>query len=110
VEKPYTDDTLVPLIRQALELEEEWSHKAKRGDFLRSMWDSLASQQRRVARFKERGVPNKVSADKMNIVERTVEEHWVKVRDKLGVDSAAELATTMADMRAFGIDVSTEDD
>jgi DNA-binding NarL/FixJ family response regulator len=32
-----------------------------------------------------------------------VEVHRSKVFEKLGVDSAAELATTLADMRAAGI-------
>jgi hypothetical protein len=34
-----------------------------------------------------------------------VEEHWVKVRDKLGVDSTATLATTIAEMRNFEIEL-----
>ena len=110
VEKPYTDDTLVPLIRHALQLEEVWHRRAQRGDFLRSMWDSLAPQQRRVALLKASGKPTKVIASQMNIVERTVEEHWVKVREKLGIDSVAQLATTLSDMRANDIDLSSGDE
>jgi two-component system response regulator DctR len=109
VEKPYTDDTLVPLIRKALELEDNWYCVGKRNDFLRSMWESLTAQQRRVALQKAAGDLNKIIAANMGLSERMVEEHWVKVRDKLGVDSIATLATTIADMRSSGIDVSNTD-
>lgn len=106
VEKPYTDDMLLPMLHEALALEEQWHRAAVRRGFLLSMWESLAPQQRRIARSKSAGDLNKVIAAQLNIAERTVEEHWVKVRDKLGVDSAASLATTMAEMRANGIDTS----
>jgi two-component system response regulator DctR len=108
VEKPYTDDTLVPLLQQALELEVQWQILGQRRDFLQTIWDSLTPQQRRVALYKSSGELNKVIASNMGLVDRTVEEHWVKVRDKLGVDSVAALATTIADMRACGIDVGTD--
>jgi two-component system response regulator DctR len=106
VEKPYTDSSLVPLIRQALELEAKWQKEAQRCGFLVSMWDSLSPQQRRVAVMKASGNSTKLVSRNMGIVARTVEEHWVKVRDKLGVDSVAELATTLAEMRSCGVDVS----
>ena len=110
VEKPCADDSLIVKIREALELERQWQRQATRSDFLHSLWESLAPQQRRIARLKETGELNKVISRKMNIHERTVEEHWVKVRDKLGVDSAAELATTLAEIRTCGIDTSGPDD
>ncbi len=110
IEKPYTDDLLLPMLREALALEVQWHRAAVRKDFLQSMWESLAPQQRRIARLKSAGDLNKVIAARMNIAERTVEEHWVKVRDKLGVDSAATLATTMAEMRSNGIDTVVDDE
>jgi DNA-binding NarL/FixJ family response regulator len=51
---------------------------------------------------------NKVAGDKLGIGERMVEEHWVKVRDKLGVDTVAALATTIAELRASGVDLSAD--
>jgi len=110
IEKPYTDDLLLPMLREALALEEQWHRGAVRRGFLHSLWESLAPQQRRIARLKSAGDLNKVIAARMNIAERTVEEHWVKVRDKLGVDSAASLATTMAEMRSNGIDTASDDE
>lgn len=103
VEKPHTEDKLLPLIRQALELEEKWAAVARRCDFLRSMWESLTLRQRQIALLKASGELNKVIGTSLGITERMVEEHWVKVRDKLGVDSIATLATTIAEMRACKI-------
>lgn len=103
VEKPHTDNKLIDQLKRAMLLEEQWQRQARRIDFLGSMWDSLAPQQRRVAVLKASGESNKSIAAQMDIVERTVEEHWVKVRDKLGVDTVAALATTIAEMRACGL-------
>jgi two-component system response regulator DctR len=103
VEKPGTDDKLIHQLREALVLEEEWQAKARRREFLHSLWHSLAPQQKRVAILVGEGTLNKVIAGKLNVSDRMVEVHRSKVFEKLGVDSAAELATTLADMRASGI-------
>ena len=105
VEKPYTNDALLPLLQRALGLEAQWHTDAKRSDFLKSMWDSLSAQQRKVALMVAEGELNKVIAHKLVIVDRTVEVHRSKCFAKLGVDSPAALATTIAAMKACGIDV-----
>ena len=106
VEKPHADDAFVALIRQALQVEETWQKQARRCDFLYSMWDSLAPQQRRVALRVAAGNTNRAIASDLGIVERTVEMTRSRVFEKLGVDSSAELATTLSDMRNCGIDTS----
>jgi len=106
VEKPYTDDSLIAILRQALEREAQWQGAAKRSLFLQSLVESLTPQQRRVAVLVAAGDLNKVIAAKLNVSERMVEVHRAKVFEKLGVDSAAALATTVADMRTFGIELS----
>ena len=103
VEKPATDDKLIHQLREALVLEEEWQAKARRREFLHALWQSLAPQQKRVAVLVGEGNLNKVIAGKLHVSDRMVEVHRSKVFEKLGVDSAAELATTLADMRAAGI-------
>jgi two-component system response regulator DctR len=108
VEKPHTEEKLLPLIHQALELEERWQASARRNDFLRSMWDSLTPRQRQLALSKADGEPTRVTSDKFGITDRGVEELWVKVRDKLGVDTVAALATTVAELRASGVDLSVD--
>ena len=100
---------LVPVLGQALALEEQWHAQALRSDFLQTLWQDLqkAPQQRRVALYVEKGFINKVTAVRMHISERMVEVHKARAFEKLGVDSAAELSTTLAEMRACGIDVGS---
>ncbi|MBP6853443.1 MAG: response regulator [Rhodoferax sp.] len=110
VEKPHTDEALVAVIRQALQIEEHWQAQGRRCDFLHSMWDSLAPQQRRVALLVAGGTTNKVIGSRLGIVDRTVEMTRARVFEKLGVDSSAQLATTFADMRSCGIDTAFDFD
>lgn len=105
VEKPYTSDALLPLLRQALELEASLDHKTKRGEFLQSLWNSLTPQQTRVALLVAEGHLNKVTASMLDISERMVEVHRAKVFEKMGIDSPAELATSIAAMKSHGIAV-----
>ncbi len=105
VEKPHTSSTLLPLLHRAVALEAELHQKAKRRDFLQSMWDSLTPQQTKVALLVAEGHLNKVTADTLGVTERMVEVHRSKAYEKLGVDSPAELATTIADMKSCGITV-----
>lgn len=110
VEKPYTNDTLLPLLERAVALEAQWFNNARRSAFLQSMWDSLSTQQRKVALLVAAGALNKVVASKLDIVERTVEVHRAKAFEKLGVDTPAALATTIAAMKAFDINVEADED
>ena len=103
IEKPHTNEALVPLLQKAVELEAEWNLQANRVDNLESLWQSLSGQQKKVALLVADGDPNKVIADKLGIVERTVEVHRSKVFEKLGVDTAATHATSIASMKANGI-------
>ena len=108
VEKPYTNDSLMPTIDRAVAQEAIWFREAQRFDFLKSMWDSLSAQQRKVARLAALGDMNKIIATKLDIVERTVEVHLSKACEKLGVDSRAALATAIANMKNYGIDLGSD--
>jgi two-component system, LuxR family, response regulator DctR len=103
LEKPYTDDTLIERLERAFALEEKWQAEARRREFLVSLWDDVTPQQRRVAVLVAAGDLNKVIAGKLQVSERMVEVHRARVFEKLGVDSAAALATTLASMRAMEI-------
>ena len=109
VEKPYTDDALVTLIRSALEQEATWHAEAEEVEHLRAEWKGLTPQQKRVAQLVVAGRLNKVIAGEMTLSERTVEVHRAKVFERLGVGSAAELATLLERMRSRGIDLSEID-
>jgi two-component system response regulator DctR len=108
VEKPYADDALVQLIRQALALEVQWHARVARQDALRQLITSLPRQQLRLMPMVAAGELNKTIAWKMELSVRTVEEHRRKIFERLNVHSAAELATLLAEARAAGIDIPNE--
>ncbi len=108
VEKPLTNDTLLPLLQRATTLEAQRFAERQRCDFLRFMWAKLSQQQRKVALLVAAGDLNKTIASKLEIVERTVEMHRAKTFEKLGVDSPAALATTIAAMKACGIECGAD--
>jgi two-component system response regulator DctR len=105
VEKPHID-RLVDKVAAAIVKEAEWFDGHRRTAFRRSLWDTLSPQQRRVALRVADGKLNKVIAHELQVTERMIEEHRRKVYDKLGVDSAAGVATTLAAMRADGLELS----
>jgi two-component system response regulator DctR len=96
IEKPFSDAALVERVQRALRLE------AQRREALSDELGSAA----RLARLTERerevmqrvaaGKLNKVIADELAIAVRTVEVHRARVYAKLGVRSAAEVATLLA--------------
>jgi two-component system response regulator DctR len=71
------------------------------------MWSSLTPQQAKVAVLVAEGHLNKVTGHLLGIGERMVEVHRAKAFEKLGVDSPAELATTIAAMKGCGIVAGT---
>lgn len=106
-EKPYADEALVQLIRQALEVEAQWHTRMARVDALRQLIEGLSRQQVRLMPLVAAGELNKTIAWKMELSVRTVEEHRRKIFERLNVHSAAELATLLAEARTAGIDIAT---
>jgi two-component system response regulator DctR len=106
VEKPYADHALVELIERACQRELEWHAQAERCAELQRQLTGLSRQQRRLLPLVAAGALNKVIADTLGLAVRSVEVHRAKLFDNLGVGSAAELATRVAEMRACGLDVS----
>lgn len=104
--KGLTFKVIVPRILEALEQEALWFASATRSEELASMWARLPPRQAEIATRVAGGDLNKVSAWKMNLHERTVEEHRKKLLANLGVRSAPELATLLAEMRSCGIDTA----
>lgn len=107
VEKPQIE-RLVEVVEDALGKEPEWFDEYRRKAFRLSMWQSLSPQQRRVALRVEKGMLNKRIAHDLGISERMVEEHRRIVCEKLGVDSAAGVATTLTQLRADGVEIDED--
>ncbi|MEJ7931812.1 response regulator [Ramlibacter sp. AN1015] len=109
VEKPYADDALVAHLDHAFAVEQAWQAQARRCEFLASLWDGLTPQQRRVARLVAAGDANKVIAGTLAVSERMVEVHRARVFERLGVDSAAGVATTVEKLRGCGLLADAQD-
>lgn len=96
LEKPYSDNALADRIEQALAVEAamqaEGMHAAEREARLASLTEREREVMHRVAA----GKLNKVIADELHVSVRTVEVHRARVFAKLGLRSAAELATLLA--------------
>lgn len=96
LEKPYSDNTLVDRIEQALAVERAMLLDDARAAENKARLESLSDREREVMARVAAGKLNKVIADELHIAVRTVEVHRARVFSKLGVRSAAELATWLA--------------
>ncbi len=96
LEKPYSDNALADRIEQALAV----SAAMHQGDALAAEREarlaSLTEREREVMLRVAAGKLNKVIADELHVSVRTVEVHRARVYAKLGVRSAAEVATLIA--------------
>lgn len=100
LEKPYSDNTLADRIERALAVEAAaHAHDAQASE-RQARLASLTDREREVMQRVAAGKLNKVIGDELHIAVRTVEVHRARVFAKLGVRSAAELATWLADRSA----------
>jgi len=96
LEKPYSDNALVDRIEQALEVEAAMHQGDADAAERRARLGSLTEREREVMLRVAAGKLNKVIADELHVSVRTVEVHRARVYAKLGVRSAAEVATVLA--------------
>lgn len=96
IEKPYSDNALADRIEGALALEAAMQLSDARVSERAARMASLTERERDVMRLVALGRLNKVVADELNVSVRTVEVHRARVFSKLGIRSAAELATLLA--------------
>ncbi len=99
LQKPYSDNELVDRIEQAILVDAGYrQHDAKVGEKMRQWKARLASltqRERDVMHLVVAGKMNKMIADELCISLRTVEVHRARMLAKLGVRSAAEVATLL---------------
>lgn len=96
MEKPYGDNALADRIEQALAVESAMHQDGAQAAERRARLDSLTAREREVMERVAGGKLNKVIADELHVAMRTVEVHRARVYAKLGVRSAAEVATFLA--------------
>jgi two-component system response regulator DctR len=96
IEKPFSDHALVERVKRALDVAAAQLASRAAGDERDARLASLTEREREVMHRVAAGKLNKVIADELNISVRTVEVHRARVFAKLGVRSAAEVATLLA--------------
>ncbi|MFO0443450.1 MAG: response regulator transcription factor [Betaproteobacteria bacterium] len=96
VEKPFSNNTLVDRIEQALAASAAALAARDSAGGVRTRLAELTEREREVMRLVIEGKPNKLIADALDISVRTVEVHRARVFDKMQVKSAVELANVLA--------------
>ena len=96
LEKPYSDNALADRVEQALAVDAAMHHTNARSEERHARLSSLTEREHDVMLRVAAGKLNKVIADELHVSVRTVEVHRARVFAKLGVRSAAEVATLLA--------------
>lgn len=96
IEKPYSDNLLADRIESALRLEAAMQLQDARVAEHAARMNSLSEREREIMLLVAQGKLNKVIAYDLNLSVRTVEVHRARIFSKLGIHSAAELATLLA--------------
>jgi len=96
LEKPYSDNALADRIAQALAIDCAMHQTDARSTERSARLASLTEREHEVMQRVAAGKLNKVIADELHVSVRTVEVHRARVYAKLGVRSAAEVATLLA--------------
>jgi FixJ family two-component response regulator len=92
LEKPLSDQALLPAIERAIQrTRAERAHYARHVE-LEARFRSLPARQRQVFTLITAGLLNKQVAAELRITERTVKVHRERLRRKMGADSLAELS------------------
>ncbi|TXH90576.1 MAG: response regulator transcription factor [Rhodoferax sp.] len=99
LEKPFQDNVLVDRIEQAMQLVRSQSASEREALRLRQALASLSPREREVLDELIRGHYNKNIADHLGITPRTVEFHRANIFEKMGVDSAIELAHKLGQLK-----------
>lgn len=99
LEKPYSDNKLVDRVEQALAVEAAMHREDAEAAERQARLASLTEREHEVMLRVASGKLNKVIADELHVSVRTIEVHRARVYAKLGVRSAAEVATLLLGKR-----------
>ena len=95
VEKPFSDNTLVDRVEQALLISGQAIEARQQLGQLAQRMAELTEREREVMSLVVQALPNKLIADQLHISVRTVEVHRARVFEKMNVKSAVELSNIL---------------
>ena len=95
VEKPFSDNTLVDRVEQALLISGQAIEARQQLGHLAQRMAELTEREREVMSLVVQALPNKLIADQLHISVRTVEVHRARVFEKMNVKSAVELSNVL---------------
>jgi FixJ family two-component response regulator len=101
LEKRSPKETLLHAVRRALDRDDEQRAARARRREVQALFDKLSEREHQVLEHVLRGALNKQIADKLGICERTVKLHRMSIKNKVGVQSVAELAQLAQESRTF---------
>jgi FixJ family two-component response regulator len=107
LEKPYQRETLVDLVRKAIELDAQWWARQEQFTSVAARVARLSPTQRDIVEMIRAGETNKTIAAKLAVTERAVEMRRCTIMRKLDVGNAAELISlvtthhTLAELRGM---------
>ncbi|HCL85775.1 MAG TPA: DNA-binding response regulator [Comamonadaceae bacterium] len=102
LEKPFQDNMLVDRVEQAMQAALAQTDAEREARRLRQALDSLSPREREVLDELLRGHYNKNIAEHLGITARTVEFHRANIFEKMGVESAIELAHKLGRLTPMG--------
>lgn len=91
IEKPFSDQELVDLIRRSLELDAQCRSHADKSAAIAASVAQLTPREHEVMDLVVAGRHNKIIADQLGISIKTVEAHRAKVMEKMGAKSVVDL-------------------
>lgn len=101
LEKPFQDNLLVDRVEQAMQMLQTQTQAQRELQQLRQALASLSPREREVLGELIRGHYNKTIAEHLGITARTVEFHRANIFEKMGVESAIELAHQLGRLQAL---------
>lgn len=110
LEKPFQDNLLVDRVERAMHELRSRSASAQEQQRLRQALASLSPREREVLGELLRGHYNKNIAEHLGIAARTVEFHRANIFEKMGVESAIELAHKMGQLQPTALDGGHQSD
>jgi FixJ family two-component response regulator len=99
IEKPFDDETLIGLIRDALEKDKETHKESERRTSLGARFASLSARELEVLDRVVKGKRNRVIAEELGVTEKTVEFHRKRIMGKLQVKNVVELVNLVVQHR-----------